>query len=85
MSPSKIAQLLKGESSKWIHETFENQRGFAWQDGFGVFTVDPENVPRIVKYIQKQREHHKRQTFEEEFVDMLELHGIEYDERYLFD
>ncbi len=85
IAPSQIVQWLKGESSKWLHDTFPELRDFAWQDGFGVFSVSKSNVPNVVEYIKTQREHHKMQTFEDEYVSMLRLHGIDYDDRYLFD
>ena len=84
-SPSQIAQWLKGESSKWIHEEFPHLREFGWQDGYGVFSVSKSNVPEVIEYIKNQRQHHKKQTFEDEYVSILRLHGIDYDERYLFD
>ena len=85
IAPSQIAQWLKGESSKWIHDTFPELPDYAWQDGFGVFSVSKSNVPDVVEYIKTQREHHAKQTFEDEYVSMLRLHGIDYDERYVFD
>ena len=84
-SPSQIAQYLKGDSSKWIHEEFPELRGFAWQDGYGAFTVSKSTLTDVIRYIENQREHHKTQTFEEEYLSLLKLHGIEYDERYVFD
>ena len=85
IAPSHIAQWLKGESSKWIHETFPELRHFAWQDGFGVFSVSKSNVSGVAEYIKTQHEHHAKQTFEDEYVSILRLHGIDYDERFLFD
>ncbi len=85
VAPSEIAQHIKGESSKWIHETFPDLKGFAWQDGFGVFSVSKSNVPDVVEYIRNQRVHHTKQTFEDEYISLLKLHGIDYDERFLFD
>ena len=85
IAPSKAAQLIKGGSSKWIHETFPDLRDFAWQDGYGAFTVSKSNVPEVVRYIENQREHHRARTFQEEFLAFLKRHGIEYDERYLWD
>ena len=85
IAPSQIAQWLKGESSKWIHDTFPELPDYAWQDGFGVFSVSKSNVPDVVEYIKTQREHHAKQTFEDEYVSMLRLHGIDYDERVVFD
>jgi len=84
-SPSEIAKYIKGDSSKWIHTEFQDLSTFAWQDGYGIFSVSKSNVPEVIKYIQGQREHHQKQTFEDEYVSMLRLNGIEYDERYLFD
>lgn len=84
-SPSQIAQWLKGESSKWIHETFPHLKDFGWQDGYGVFSVSKSNVPGVIEYIKHQREHHAKQTFEDEYIALLQLHGVDYDEQYLFD
>lgn len=83
-APSEIAQLLKGESSKWIHSEFERLTKFGWQDGFAAFTVSKSIVPRVVDYIRNQRVHHSTKTFEEEYVELLDLHGVEFDEQYLF-
>lgn len=83
-SPSEIAKILKGESSKWIHEEFPKLSKFGWQDGYAVFTVSRSIVPRVVEYIRDQRIHHATKTFEEEYVELLELHGVEYDEKFLF-
>ena len=84
IAPSKAAQLIKGGSSKWIHDTFPKLRGFAWQDGFGAFTVSKSNVSEVIRYVQDQREHHRTRSFQEEFLMLLQRHGIEYDERYLW-
>ena len=84
-SPSEIAQYLKGESSKWIHEEFPAMRDFGWQDGYSAFTVSKSNLPDVTRYIQNQREHHRKKTFQEEYLEFLNKYGIEYDERYLWD
>ena len=84
LSPSKIAQFLKGDSSHWIHREFQALNNFAWQDGYGVFTVCKSHAPKVIEYIKNQRVHHEKQTFEEEYIQLLRLHEIEYDERYLF-
>lgn len=81
---SKIAQVLKGGSSKWIHETFSALADFAWQEGYGAFSVSRSQLPEVERYIATQREHHRKQTFQEEFRALLERHGIEYDERYVW-
>lgn len=84
VSPSQIAQWLKGESSHWIHQEFVGLSNFGWQDGYGVFSVCKSHAQKVIDYINKQREHHKEKSYEEEYIQLLELHGIEYDERYLF-
>ena len=84
MAPSQIAQVLKGESSKWIHAEFSTLRNFAWQDGYAAFTVSKSNIPKVIRYIQSQREHHRRKTFQEEYLEFLHENGIEFDERYLW-
>lgn len=83
-SPSQIAQFLKGDSSKWIHDEFRRMRSFAWQDGYGAFTVSRSNLPEVIEYIQSQREHHRKKTFQEEYLEFLKRHEIQYDERYLW-
>ena len=84
VAPSEIAQILKGESSKWIHGEFAKLRLFGWQDGYGAFTGSKSNLDGVVTYIRNQREHHKRKTFQEEYLEFLQAHGIEYDPRYLW-
>lgn len=84
LAPSKIAQLIKGGSSAWIHDTFPNMKGFAWQDGYGVFSVSKSNIPDVVEYIRGQREHHRTRTFQEEYLAFLKRHEIQYDERYVW-
>ena len=84
VAPSQIAQVLKGESSKWIHEKFDRLKEFSWQDGYAAFTVSQSNIPQVVAYIQNQREHHRRKTFQEEYLEFFQANGVEYDERYLW-
>lgn len=84
MSVAKALQLVKGGSSKWIHETFPAAREFAWQEGYGAFSVGVSQIADTVAYIQSQHEHHRKRTFEEEYLSFLKRHGIEFDERYVF-
>jgi putative transposase len=84
LSPSEIAQYLKGESSKWIHEEFPKFRLFEWQDGYGGFTVSKSQIPDVIAYIKNQREHHRKKTFQEEYLELLKRHGVDYDERYVW-
>ncbi len=84
LAPSKIAQYLKGDSSKWIHEEFTGLRKFEWQDGYGAFSVSKSRLPDVIRYIQGQKEHHRKKSFQEEYLELLKRHGITYDERYLW-
>jgi REP element-mobilizing transposase RayT len=83
MTVSKALQLLKGASSHWFHETFPKFRLFQWQDGYGAFTVSKSQMPEVTDYIRSQREHHRTRTFEEEYVEFLRRHDVEFDERYV--
>ena len=84
MEVSKAVQLLKGASSRWIHETFKDMAAFGWQDGYGAFTVGLSQLPDTTRYIEGQREHHRGKTFQEEYVTFLRKHGVEFDERYIW-
>ena len=83
MSFSRAIQLIKAGSSKWIHDTFSNQKKFAWQEGYGAFSVSASQVPKTIAYINNQKEHHRRKSFHEEFLELLNKHGIEFDSRYV--
>jgi putative transposase len=85
MAISKAVQLIKGGSSKWIHETFPEHRLFAWQEKYGAFSVSASQLDNIIEYIRSQEAHHRKMTFQEEFLALLKKHRIEYDERYLWE
>ena len=84
MAVSKALQLIKGGSSKWIHETFPEHRLFAWQQEYGAFSVSVSQLDKTIEYIKGQAGHHRKMTFQEEFLALLKKHRIEYDERYLW-
>jgi REP-associated tyrosine transposase len=84
MAVAKALQLVKGGSSKWIHQTFPEQRLFAWQEEYGAFSLSVSQLDRTIEYIKGQAEHHRKMTFQEEFLALLKRHRIEYDERYLW-
>jgi REP element-mobilizing transposase RayT len=84
MAIAKAVQLIKGGSSKWIHDTFPSLRRFAWQEGYGAFSVSSSQVNKTIAYIDNQKEHHRKRSFQEEFIQLLVKHGIEYDPRYVF-
>lgn len=71
---SKVVQTLKANSSKWMNEQF--QRAFAWQEGYGAFSISISHMDATISYIQNQPEHHKKKTFEEEFAEILRRHGL---------
>lgn len=81
VSVSKAIQLIKGGSSKWIHDTFAGHRDFAWQEGYGAFSIGISGAEETIHYIDAQEEHHRAKTFEEEYLAFLRRHDIEYDER----
>ena len=83
LSVAKAVQLIKGNSSKWIHETFPEHQSFEWQEGYGAFSIGISGVDDTVKYIQNQPEHHRKMTFNEEVAVFLKKHGMEYDEAML--
>ena len=82
---AKAVQLIKGGSSKWVHEEFPERREFQWQEGYGAFSIGISQTDDTVMYIGNQLEHHRHRTYQEEFIAFLERHGIEYDPRYVFD
>jgi putative transposase len=80
LSIAKAGQLLKGNSSKSIHQTFPKMRSFEWQQGYGAFSIAISGAAATVAYIRKQAEHHRTPAFREEFEIMLRKHGLNYDE-----
>lgn len=84
MTVAKALQLVKGGSSKWLHETFPEQHRFAWQEEYGAFSVSVSQLDKTIAYIKGQAERHRKLTFQEEFLALLERHRIEHDERYLW-
>lgn len=84
ISVSKAVQLIKGGSSKWIHDTFKEQSIFCWQEGYGVFTVSISQIDIVKRYIHNQEEHHKRMSFEEKYVELLKINNIDFDNRFVF-
>jgi REP element-mobilizing transposase RayT len=83
VSVSKAVQLIKGGSSKWIHDTFPADHLFQWQEGYGAFSISISHKDDTIRYIQTQEAHHKTRTFDEEFVSFLQTHAIEYDSKYV--
>ncbi|MDZ7755849.1 IS200/IS605 family transposase [Rhodohalobacter sp.] len=83
-SLSELMKYVKQDSTKWINQNaFVNGR-FSWQEGYGAFSHSRAQVPQVVKYIQNQEEHHKKRSFREEYLDLLEKFEVDYDERFIF-
>jgi hypothetical protein len=78
---AKAVQLVKGGSSKWIHDEFPTRRDFAWQEGYGAFSVGVSQVDDTIRYVASQAEHHREKSFQEEFLAFLPRHGIDHDPR----
>jgi REP element-mobilizing transposase RayT len=76
---------LKAGTSKWIHNTFKPLDKFAWQEGYGAFSVSTSQVDKVTAYITSQESHHKTTTFQDEFVALLNVHGVEFDHRYIWE
>lgn len=84
-SVATFLRIIKSHSSRWVHETFPAFRSFQWQEGYGAFTVSQSQAEVLNRYIIDQERHHHTKTFEQEFVELLKAHQVEYDERYLWD
>ncbi|MEK6946994.1 MAG: IS200/IS605 family transposase [Nanoarchaeota archaeon] len=83
MSISEVVRLIKTNSSKWVHETYPQKQDFAWQTGYAAFTVSYSNLGKVEQYISNQPEHHRKVSFQDEFIEFLKRHHLEYNEQYL--
>jgi REP element-mobilizing transposase RayT len=84
-SISNLMRKLKGNSSSWVHKTFPAMKSFAWQEGYGVFSVSKSQEDAVKRYIETQERHHRKLDFKEEYLALLKAHGVEYDERYIWE
>lgn len=82
---SKLVEELKSHSSKWMKTKGEKYKNFYWQKGYGAFSVNPKQIDKVVEYILKQKEHHSKKTFQEEYRVFLNQYEVEFDERYVWD
>jgi putative transposase len=85
LSQAQLIEQIKKTSSKWIKAVDARYRGFSWQRGYGAFSVSPSQLEGVLRYIDGQKEHHRTHTFQEEYRELLGKHGIEFDERYVWD
>lgn len=82
---SKLAEEIKTGSSTWIKTKGDRYVDFAWQNGYGAFSIGQSQLADLIRYIANQREHHRRLTFQDEFRALLAKYNIEFDERYVWD
>jgi REP element-mobilizing transposase RayT len=82
---SDVMRVLKTNSSRWVHEQWPEKKAFAWQAGYGAFSVSKSNAEEVRRYVENQEEHHKHVSFQDEFRAFLHRHGISFDERYIWE
>lgn len=82
---ASVVKEMKRGASIWLKEKQPDMAGFAWQGGYGAFSVSQSQIPAVRRYIENQEEHHKTMSFQDEFRGFLKRHGIDFDERYLWD
>lgn len=85
MNISDLIRDIKNNSSKFINEQKFVKGKFSWQEGYGAFSYAHSQIENVYQYILKQEEHHKKETFKEEYLDFLQKFEIEYNEKYLFE
>jgi REP element-mobilizing transposase RayT len=78
---AEAVNFIKSNSSRWMKD---HGRRFAWQDGYGGFSVSESNTAQVIRYIRDQEKHHRKLSFEQEYVAFLKKHGFQYDPRYIF-
>jgi putative transposase len=81
----KLLGVIKANSSRWIKTNGDAYRNFGWQGGYAAFSVSPSEIGAVVRYIENQKAHHQRTSFQDEVRDFLEKHNIEFDERFIWD
>ena len=85
LSQAQMIERIKKASSKWIKALDARYRGFFWQRGYGAFSVSLSQLDPVLQYIEAQQEHHRARTFQEEYRELLRRHGVDFDERYVWD
>jgi len=84
-SVATMIKIIKSKSSKWLNEQPKRPGRFEWQRGYAAFTVSVSQLPNVRAYVRNQEQHHRRKTFQEELREILDKHGVAYEERYLWD
>jgi putative transposase len=85
LSQADMIEAIKKSSSKWIKTLGARYRGFFWQRGYGAFSVSPSQLDALLQYVETQEAHHRIRTFQQEYRELLRRHGVEFDERYVWD
>ena len=85
VSLSDLMRTLKTNSSRWVHEQWPQHKSFAWQTGYGAFSVSRSNAEEVERYIANEQEHHRHVSFQEEYLAFLKRHGVAFDPRYVWD
>ena len=81
---SDCLRIVKANSSRWVKVRWPQRRHFAWQGGYGAFSVSESSRAAVIRYIRDQAQHHRRTSFQDEFLTLLKKHRVEFDERYLW-
>ncbi len=82
---SDLVREVKKSSNEWINENKLTKSRFHWQEGYGAFSYSHSQLDQVIKYVMSQKEHHKKKSFKEEYLDLLMKFEIEYDDKYLFE
>jgi len=85
MTVSALIKELKQSSSVWVKSEFKGMAAFHWQNGYGAFSVSPSHLAALVRYIGDQENHHRRESFQDEFRRLLRKYNVDFDERYVWD
>lgn len=80
---SDVLRELKSNATGWMHDVFPKLSDFSWQRGYAAFSVSQSNLKHVQRYLANQKEHHRKVSFRDEFINFLKVNGIEYDERYI--
>jgi REP element-mobilizing transposase RayT len=85
ISPAEMVKDIKSSSSRWVNDSGKCPHPFSWQTKYGSFSVSQSAINKVRKYIQNQKEHHKRESFQDEFRRIVKVHGCELDEKYMWE
>jgi len=84
MTVADCMRVVKANSSRWLKQRWPERRTFAWQGGYGAFSVSESNRGAVIRYIEDQVQHHRRISFQDEYLALLKRHGVDFDERYIW-